>query len=145
LFLTLPQRSYSIGEIATILRLTSSVAAHVLNRLTIFGILRSFTKHGKKYFMVEAREELPSWARTKILKYKKKTTDRLCDDIKKLSPRAAFLSGLFAGYVTLPVDILLVGRLDLKKIDRLLEKWKKIMGTEINYSLMSEHASKRYF
>ena len=137
-FLILPPRSYAIGEAAAILRVSTGTASHVLNRLSAHGPMRFFSKHGKKYFFWDSRHELPAWVRGKILKFKRKSTDRLADDIKKLSAKAAFLSGLFAGQTTLPVDILLVGRVDLKKLDKFLEKWQGIMGAEINYSVMSE-------
>ncbi len=137
-FLVLPPRSYSISEAASFLRAPLGSAAHMLNQLAAYGLLRTFSKHGKKYFLYDIRHELPAWARNKILKFKKKVDDRLFLDVKKLSVKAAFLSGVFAGHLHLPVDILLVGRVDLKKLARFLEKWQSIMGMELNYSIMSE-------
>src|SRR3989344_5025804 len=138
IFLGLPQRAYSVSEAASVLRLPAGAASHILNVLTAHKLIRSFTKHRKKYFFWDSRHELPAWVRGKIMKFKKKANDRLCEDIKKLSAKAAFLSGIFAGHPALPVDILLVGRVDLKKLSKFLEKWQGIMGVEINYSIMSE-------
>ena len=138
-FLSLPERSYSVGEAAFLLRVSGGTAAHILNRLAAHGLLRTFVKHGKKYFYFNSKKDLPPWARNKILKFKRRDLkDRLAEDLKKLSVKAAFLSGIFTGHVNLPVDLLLVGRVDLKKLDRFLEKWQGTMGAELNYSIMSE-------
>lgn len=137
-FLSLPPRSYSINEAAGLLRASSGAAGHILNRLAAHGIVKGFNKHGKKYFFVNPKPSLPAWARNKILKYKKKTADKLCESLKKLGLKAAFLSGVFVGLPHLPVDLLLVGRPDLKKLNTFLEKWQKMMGVELNYSVMSE-------
>jgi len=137
--LTLPPRSYSVGEAAHRLKVGGGTAAHILSRLAANGLMRSFSKQGKKYYFFNAKKDLPPWAKNKILKFKRKNLqDKLCEDIKDLSVKASVLSGIFAGYSNLPVDVLLVGRLDLKKLDRFLVKWQRIMGLEINYSVMSE-------
>jgi hypothetical protein len=137
-FLSLPPRSYSIAEASSLFRVSSSTGSHILNRLLAHNLLRTFTKHGKKYYFFNSKHEVPAWARSKILRNRKKWEDRLFEDAKNLSVKAAYLSGVFTGYVNLPVDILLVGRADLKRLDRFLDKWEGIMGTELNYSVMSE-------
>jgi len=137
IFLSLPHRSFPIAEVATFLRVHPGTASHVLSRLQQNGLMRSFSKHGKKYYFFNARKELPPWAKNKILKFRRPIEDKLTESVKKLLPKAAFLSGVFAGYANLPVDILLVGRIDLKKLDAFLRKWQGIMGVELNYSVMS--------
>ncbi|MEK7618474.1 MAG: hypothetical protein AAB410_05010 [Patescibacteria group bacterium] len=138
-FLNFPPRSFPINEAGGILRVSIGRAAHILNRLTALGLMRGFSKHGKKFFYLNTQHELPAWARNKILKGRKKAEDKLSADLKKLGVKAVFLSGVFTGYSTLPVDLLLVGRVDLKKLDSFLVKWQSIMGVELNYSLMSEN------
>lgn len=137
-FLTLPLRSYSISEAARILRASSGTAAHSLNELQAEGLLKSCIKHGKKYFFVNPKAVLPAWVRNKILRFKKKQADPLAQDLKKLGLKGAFLSGVFAGLSHLPVDLLLVGRPDLTKLNKFLHKWQEIMGLELNYSIMSQ-------
>ena len=51
--------------------------------------------------------------------------------------RAAFLSGIFCGQPGLPVDLLLVGRVNLNKLSDFLHSAEKMMGQEINYSVMT--------
>jgi hypothetical protein len=89
-FLSLPERSYSVGEAAFLLRVSGGTAAHILNRLAAHGLLRTFVKHGKKYFYFNPKKDLPPWARNKILKFKRRDLkDRLAEDLKKLSVKAA--------------------------------------------------------
>jgi len=137
-FFSLPPRSYSIGEAASLLKMPQGAAAHMLNKLVSHNLMRAFTKQGKKYYFLNTKLDVPAWVRSKILKRKKKLKDKLLEDIKKLKVRSAFLSGVFAGYTNLPVDLLLVGKVDLKKLDKFLDYWQKAMGLELNYSIMSE-------
>lgn len=139
IFMHLPQRAYSINESAKLLRLSLRVTANILNTLTFHNFLKSVSKHNKKYFFYKPRTEVPSWFKSKLLKPKKKLDDPLFEDIRKLSLKGAFLTGIFCGLPALPVDLLLVGKIDLKKLNKFLEKWEKIMGLEINYSIMSEN------
>ena len=67
-----------------------------------------------------------------------KGKDELFLAIRRLGDvRAAFLSGIFTGYPNLPVDILLVGKINLKKLSDFLKAVKKMMGQDINYSVMT--------
>jgi len=67
-----------------------------------------------------------------------KQQDELFSAIRRLGDvRAAFLSGIFCGEPNLPVDVLLVGRVNLKKLSEFLKAAEKMMGQDINYSVMS--------
>ena len=72
------------------------------------------------------------------LKAGPKYQDELFSAIKKLGTiKAAFLSGVFCAQPTLPVDLLLVGKVNLKKLSDFLKATEDLMGQEINYSVMS--------
>ncbi|MDE2312105.1 MAG: hypothetical protein KGJ93_03410 [Patescibacteria group bacterium] len=138
LFLAAPPRAFSIFELSRRLRLSHGQAAHGLNRLVKEGLVHSFTKRNKKYFLLNER--------TKLLPELKKFgrghgyQDELLLAIKRLGEiKAAFLSGVFTGYPNLPVDVLLVGRANLRKLADFLKAVEKMMGQEINYSVMSEN------
>jgi hypothetical protein len=67
-----------------------------------------------------------------------KGKDELFLAIRRLGDvRAAFLSGIFTGYPNLPVDILLVGKINLRKLADFLKAAEKMVGQDINYSVMS--------
>lgn len=136
-YLAAPARSFSIFEISRRLRIPYLKTSHVLNGLVEKRVLKRFTKKGKKYYILNSRYLLLPELR-KNFKKVSKYTDELIEAVKKLGNiRAAFLSGIFTGYGNLPVDILLVGKVNLQKLDAFLKSAEKLMGQEINYSIMS--------
>ena len=137
-FLVAPARSFSALEISKRLRLPYGKVTHSLNKLSLHGQLKTFAKKGKKYYMVNRNYKLLPQIKDFLLKNGPKYQDELFSAIKRLGEvKAAFLSGIFTGYPNLPVDLLLVGRINLKKLHEFLKAVEKIMGQEINYSVMT--------
>ena|ERR1051326_165980 len=137
-FLSAPHRSFSIIEVSKRLRQPYLKAAHSLGKLVGSGVLSSFSKKGKKFYMLNPHYKLLTGLRTYWNKNGQKYQDELFSALKKLGDvKAAFLSGLFTGHPNLPVDLLLVGRANLKKLSDFLKSAEKLMGVEINYSIMS--------
>jgi hypothetical protein len=102
------------------------------------GIVSGFFKRGKRYYLLNSKHENYLAIKQSLSKKHAAYQDELVKAIKKLGKiKAAFLSGLFAGYAHLPVDLLLVGKINLKKLDKFLMQLEKLMGQEINYSIMS--------
>lgn len=137
-FLAAPERSFSVKEISKRLRIPYLKASRSLNRLVRQNLLKSFAKRAKKYYYINKKNpllsELRGYLKTKGPKYK----DELLSAVKRLGKiRAAFLSGIFTGYGNLPVDILLVGKVNLKKLDAFLKAAHRLMRQEINYSIMT--------
>lgn len=142
-FLAAPERSFSPLEISKRVRLPYLKCAHVLNKLVLHGQLKSFSKKGRKYYLINSRYKLLPAIKEYLLKNGHKYHDELFSAIRSLgNVRAAFLSGLFVGEPSLPVDILLVGRVNLARLDGFLKQLEKLMGQEINYSIMSEREFK---
>lgn len=138
-FLAAPQRAFSVFEISKRLGIQEGKCSHALSALVAHGQLKSFSKKNKKYYMTNSRYSLMPAIKEHLLKNGVKYEDELFAAIKKLGDiRAAYLSGLFAGQPALPVDILLVGKVNLAKMDEFLKRLQKVMGQEINYSIMSE-------
>jgi hypothetical protein len=101
--------------------------------------LRDFSKKNKKYFLLNEKYKLLPAISAALLKNMPKYQDELFLAIRNLGKiKAAFLSGIFTGYANLPVDILLVGKVNLKKLDEFLKRLELMMGQEINYSIMTE-------
>ncbi|SRR5258708_15151545 len=138
LFLVAPERSFSPFEVARRLRLPHSKVTHSMNKFAGQGQLKSFAKHGKKYYLVNSKYRLLPEIKSYFKKEGPAYTDELFSAIKKLGwVKAAFLSGIFCGYPNLPVDILLVGKINLKRMANFMAKLEKLMGQEINYSVMT--------
>ena len=111
---------------------------YALRDLEKEGIVSEFSKRGKKYYLLNPHHLAYPEIKHYFVKHRVRYEDELANAIKNLGKiKAAFLSGLFAGYAHLPVDLLLVGRVNLKKLDGFLKRVEKVMGQEINYSIMS--------
>ncbi len=138
-FLTAPERSFSVLEISKRLNLAYLQAARILNKLVSAGPLKSFSKKNKKYYLINSRYKLLPGMRNYWASNGPKYQDELFAAVKRLGEvKAAFLSGIFCGQPNLPVDLLLVGKINLNKLSDFLKAAEKLMGQEINYSVMTE-------
>ncbi len=137
-FLAAPVRSFSALEISKRLGLPYLKATHLLNSLAQRGQLHVFSKKAKRYYILNTKYKLLPEIKSYLLKNGPKYQDELFSAIRRLGEvKAAFLSGLFTGYANLPVDLLIVGKVNLKKMDEFLQNAEKLMGQEINYSIMT--------
>jgi hypothetical protein len=137
-FLSMPERSFSVLEVSKRLRVPYLKSSHSLAKLATAGLLSVFTKKTKKYYYINHRYKLLPEIKNFWVKNGQKGKDELFLAIRRLGDvRAAFLSGIFTGYPNLPVDILLVGKINLRKLSDFLKAAEKMMGQEINYSVMS--------
>jgi hypothetical protein len=137
-FLSAPERAFSVIEISKRLGVPNLKAAHSLNKLSAGGPIKSFSKKGKKYYLLNDKYKLLTEIKSYWQKNAPKYQDELFSAIKKLGDvKAAFLSGVFCGQPNLPVDLLIVGKVNLKKLDEFLKSAEAMMGMEINYSIMT--------
>jgi hypothetical protein len=137
-FLVAPERAFSAIELAKRLSIPYLKVAHVLNKLAVHGQLKAFSKKAKKYYIINTKYKLMPEIKSYLIKNGPTYQDELFIAIKKLGEvKAAFLSGLFTGYANLPVDILLVGKINLSKLSEFMTNVEKLMGQEVNYSVMT--------
>jgi hypothetical protein len=137
LLVSAPARSFTAKELQGRLRLSRAVTAAALSRLIKLGDITMFRKGGQRYYLLNTKHKLIGEMKSSLNK-RNVYRDELFTAILRLGQiRAAFLSGIFTGQPQLPVDILLVGKVNLKKLDQFLTACKKLMGQDINYSVMS--------
>lgn len=137
--LVAPPRSFTIRELAARLGLTNPSLAIELNHLVRQGLVKTFVKRRKKYYLIHSRHKLLVDLKPSLVKHQRKYEDELFKAIQHLGDiKAAFLSGIFTGYPALPVDLLLVGKVNLNRLQNFLAAAEKLMGNEINYSIMTE-------
>ena len=136
--LAAPPRSFSVLEISRRLNIPFLTTAHALSKLAVAGPVKSFVKRGKKYYMLNQHYKLLPGIKDYWRKTGAKYQDELFFAVKRLGEiKAAFLSGIFTGHPELSVDVLLVGRVNLRKLDEFLKAAEHMMGQEINYSIMN--------
>lgn len=137
-FLTAPSRCFSTGEVSRRLRLSSGALASALSRLLKAGYLRVFSKKGRRYHYLNVRHKMVPQMREYLVKRGPRYQDELFSAIRRLGGlKAAYLSGVFTAQASLPVDVLLVGKPNLTRLAKFIKNLEKLMGQEINYSIMS--------
>jgi hypothetical protein len=138
LLLISPVRSFSAKELAKRLHTSERVLKYVLPEFVEDSILKQFYRGKEKLYIINTKHKLLPEIRASLVKNQRPYEDELFAAIGKLGEiKAAFLSGVFTGQPQLPVDLLLVGKVSLKKLDTFLNQCKAMMGIDINYSIMT--------
>lgn len=132
-------RAYSVNELSRRLGITPGILKADLHALQDKHLVKSFSVRGVKLYMLNVKSPAVGELKTTLTKTHKPFEDELFAAIKHLGDvKAAFLSGVFSGQAHLPVDLLIVGKPNLTKLDQFLQASKRMVGCEINYSIMSE-------
>lgn len=152
LFLTKPEGSYYIREVARDLGLQINSVRRELENLEKFGLLKSFSadnlkkgeqtgdiKPDRKYYKVDAEFILFEEIKALILKaqvlYERDFADKLQSAGR---PKLLLLTGFFCNDEKSPTDLLVVGRLNKTKLMKLIRDLEKDLGKEINYTIMDK-------
>lgn len=133
-FLANPERSFFLGELQK--RLGSNSLTPHLNALIKKDLLITFSKRGKKYYIVNKRNPFLHQLRLSVSKNFRKYEDELTRNMKKISGlKVGVLTGLFCAEPGLSCDILLVGKISPLSIEGFVNGAEKIMGQELNYAV----------
>lgn len=133
-----PQRSYSSKELSKRLHITEKTLNGLLREFLRDSMIKQFTRDHTKLYIVNPRHKLLPEISSALKKGQKPYEDELFLAVQKLGEvKAAILSGAFTGQPQLPVDLLLVGKISLAKLDTFLKQCKTMMGFDINYSIMT--------
>ncbi|HMR55632.1 MAG TPA: helix-turn-helix domain-containing protein [Candidatus Doudnabacteria bacterium] len=136
--LVAPERAFSVRELAARLNTTSTSVSNSVKTLEQTNFVRSFSKGGTKFYLLNLRHAQVKSLREECLTELGAWPDELFASLKKLGQLSGiFLSGLFVGRTELPVDVLLIGKVSLGKLEGFLATAKKLTGNEINYSIMT--------
>ncbi len=170
LFLNNPDKFYFVREIARLLKSQINSVRRELINLKNLGIVKeikqlkevdpSARKKGKK----EIREGFGSVGGRDVLKkfFQANEESIFFSELKTMLLKADFLlekkfigairragsvdylvlTGNFVGLPGIPVDLLMVGRFNRRKISRLIRDFEKDFGRAINYAIMSRQEFK---
>lgn len=134
-----PDRYFSVLELAKRIGLSTTTVSTLLTQFSRDGLVKSTARAKAKVYAFNPKHHLAGDMQVWLKKHGHKYEDELYTSLQKVGEiKAAFLSGIFSGQPQLPVDILIVGKVNLPKLDKFLQQCGKMMGTEINYSIMSE-------
>lgn len=97
----------------------------------------------KKYYQANADFLLFEEIKALIVKAQVLHKDELIEKIKKTGKvRLLILTGIFSGNTKSPVDVLVVGRVEKSKLQRVVRNLENDLGREINYTLMDSREFK---
>lgn len=134
-----PPRAFYSDEIAIRLGINRLKVEEILNGMTASGQVLGFQKKGKKYYLLQHSFKPFAELRSALIKDRLKYEDEFYVLLAKLKDvKAVFLSGLLVGNLEAPVDMLLVGKVNADIFKKVLEALEKMMGQELNYSIMTE-------
>jgi hypothetical protein len=133
-----PNRYFSVLELSRRIGLSTGSLSTLLAKFSRDGLVKSSGRARAKVYAFNPRHHLAGEMQAWLHKNGGKYEDELFTAVAKIGEiKAVFLSGIFTGQPQLPVDILIVGKVNLNKLDTFLQQCGKMMGTEINYSIMS--------
>lgn len=134
-----PARSYTAKELGARLDYNDRILNPILQEFLDDSIVRQLVRGDAVLYSVNQRHKLLPEVKASLLRNQPAYEDELFSLITKLGDvKAAFLSGIMTGQETLPVDLLLVGKISLSKLDEFLKQIKSTMGLDLNYSIMTE-------
>lgn len=135
-FMSSNERSFYIGELG---KTVGGRNLHFdLNYFVRQGIVSSFIHKGRRYYHKNRKSSVYEQARSRKIKFSKRYGDELLKFLKGISGlKLAVLSGLFTGELRLPVDVLFVGALSRRVLEKFAFLSEKIAGQEINYAVLS--------
>jgi predicted nucleotidyltransferase len=142
---THPEESFFVRQMATILKEDPTNVSREMANLEELGILRSKRNGNLKHF--QANRECPFFEELKGLILKTSgVAGRIRSALERLAGiDFAFIYGSYARGEEKQysdVDLLIIGDVDLNRLDASLEKLEKILGREINYVLYSREEFK---
>ncbi|MBT4277299.1 hypothetical protein HOD96_00920 [Candidatus Falkowbacteria bacterium] len=138
LFLANPEKSYYIRELTRLLDSQINSIRREIDNLASFGILeKAEKKSNKKYFQANTNFVLYPEVRSLILKSHLLIKKGLVKKIVK-SGNICYLvlTGIFVNCPNSPVDILIIGKINKSKIQKIIENFEKELNRNINYTLM---------
>ena len=151
LFLSNPERFYYVRELTRVLNTHLNSVRRELDNLEKIGVVRSHTvadlekeagkplKSNKKYYKLDANFVFIDELRTLIIKAHLILEKSFAKKVEKLGGVQYFLlSGIFVGRHDAPVDLLVVGKVNRRKLAGLIKIFEKELGQAINYTLMDK-------
>jgi hypothetical protein len=137
--LSAPARAFASPELGKRLSMPPAQVSAASKILEKAGLAKIFVKKQQRYLILNTKSSQVQQLRQYAAKNFPKYEDELFEAALKVGDiKGLFLSGLFTGQILLPVDILFVGTVNEKKLEEFLDHAQKLMGQELNYTIMAE-------
>lgn len=143
IFLTKPEGEYYLRQLARDLELqVNSVRREILN-LEKMGLIKPVLSEKKtrekKYYVVNRDFILFNELRSLFIKAQLLSTKDFVENVQKIcTPKLFVLTGFFTGNSDSKTDLLIVGRINRDKFNKLIKELEESINREINYTIMDE-------
>ena len=138
LFLSFPQRAFSLTELRLASGCTTAVLKLTLKDLVKMGFANSLEKNRIKYYQMNRQFNLYPELVGLLRKTKRIPEDLLAKQASRLGEcKFVALTGVFVGKVRVETDILIVGRVSPAKLDKFLTLAEKFAEQEVAFTVFT--------
>lgn len=138
LFFNNPDQAYFVRELTRRLEQRINSVRQELSNLKEIGIVEEIERDRKKYYSLA--KEFPLYSELKALMIKSQILlERdFARSISQLgNVKYLALSGMFVGRKDLPTDLLIIGSIDRKKLQAVLNKFQKYFEQDVNFTVFT--------
>jgi hypothetical protein len=137
LFLAHPGRSFSFTELRVTAQVPSEVLGATLKELSKMGFLLTHHKDKNKYYQIDRHFVLYPELIALLRKIKKPPVDLLAQEAAKVGDKYAALTGVFAAKPRVESDLLFVGKINQRKLNKFLELAERFAERQVNYTVLT--------
>lgn len=139
LFLSNPQKSYFVRELTRKINERINSVRRELTNLERIGIVQKKIEKRKVFHTVNADHVLFWELRSLILKAEVALERSLARTIREIgNVKLMILTGMFTGIKEeTQTDILIVGKINRKRLNKMMKRFQEDFGRSVNYTIMS--------
>lgn len=145
IFLINPDEKYFVRELTRDLESQINAVRRELQNLEDIGIIKKVedtdpdSKQKKKFYQADIKFVLYSELKSILQKSQFLLEKKFAKSLEKIGKVYYLaLTGFFVGNKSIPIDMLIVGKLNKKKFEKLLKNFEKNFRREINYTLLDK-------
>lgn len=140
MFLAHPGRAFSAMELKFATHCPSKLLLSTLKELSKMEFLNIFEKKRKKYYQINKHFALYPELVNMLRKVRRVPKDQLSAAASKVGDcKLAALTGIFVGKPRIETDLLFVGKVSVKRLERFLKLATKLAEQEISFTVFSPH------
>ncbi len=146
LFLTNPTTAFYVRELTRKIDEQLNSVRRELANLTSLGMVTAHDNADKKFYQLNPEFVLNDELKALLIKSQLLTEQALIRRIREAGKiRYLALTGSFVGSKQVPTDMLIVGKVDKLLLTRIIDRFQRDMGREINYTVLTtrEYSDRR--
>lgn len=138
LFLAHPARAFSITELKISTKCPNKLLASTVKELSRIGFLSVIKKRKTKYYQINKHFALYPELVNLLRKVKRVPNDLLAQALSKVGDcKFIGLTGIFVGRPRIETDIVFVGKVSPKRLDKVLKLATRFAEQEIGYTVFT--------